>query len=179
MHSMKRILFFGVATLALIASCAPGAKAGMEKIFPVGNYNIQFAFPSDWKKVEDTPYDLQCTDNNAYASIFAFAEVDLAKGQTPADIFGKQKDDLVGKRKNVEIIMDEKVEETETSRIRSLLFSGERDGAKNYYYCNLVEFKEEASVFAWVMFTSTPSYAQENMDSWKRIAASAKFVGKR
>lgn len=164
--------------LISIALAMPGAaclKAGADEFAIVGGYDIGFSFPKGWKAVKDkTPYDLQYTNGQSYASVFAFNPEDLAQGQTPADIFRQQREALAGKRKNVEFLSEQTVADDANTRIRSVLFSGEKDGSLNHYYCNLVELKAQPRVFAWLLFSATPSVAKRNMDVWKTIAASAR-----
>jgi len=169
--------WMALASIALVASGAACSRADAKTFVAVEGYDIGFSFPSGWEKVTGkTPYDLQCTNGKSYGNVFAFHVVDLAKGQTALDIFRRQKDDLVGKRQNVEFLSDETTVEDAHTRVRSVLFSGEKDGSKNYYYANLVELKGQPDVFAWVLFTGTPSYAKQNLDVWKAIVASARPV---
>jgi hypothetical protein len=165
-----------LVAMILLTACM-GSIPAAENTFLIKDYNISFTFPKDWSQVtKDTPYDLQCTNGDSYASIFTYYKIDLSEGQTPLDIYNLQKDDLFSKRENVKEVSGEEVIETDNKLIHSVLYSAENDGIKNYYYCNLIEFSEDAEVFAWVVFTAIPSYAVANMNTWKTITASAQQV---
>ena len=178
MKIIKRL----IGTLFLIVITALSACNGnseaistkLEKHIIVGNYNIDISFPKNWKAETDSkPFDLQCSNGNSYASIFVYYKVDLAEGQNPLDLFHIQNNDILSKRSNVEIINKEQTEKRDKKQIHSILYSAEKDGIKNYYYCNLVEFGEDTDRFVWVLFTAIPSYSLANIDIWKKIVASA------
>ena len=166
-----------LVAIALVGSGTACSQVAANTFVVVEGYDIGFSFPKGWEKVTDkAPYDLQFTNGECYGSVFAFNVGDLPEGLTPLDVYRRQRDDLVGKRKRVEFLSDETVADDAHTRIRSVLFSGEKDGAQNYYYGNLVELKARPDVFAWVLFSATPSYAKKNLDVWKTIVASARPV---
>ena len=168
-----------VTTTLLVCNVnAEAQSVELEKSFVVKNYKVSISFPKKWKveTKNNNPFDLQCTNGSAFASVFVFYKVDLKKGQTPMNIFHIQNDDIIRKRSEVEIINEEKTEKLDTKKIHSLLFSAEKDGSKNYYYCNLVEFDEGSDRFVWILFTSLPSYALANLETMKKIVASTVLI---
>lgn len=178
MKNIKRILLtFFISTMVFMTACNIVKKDDDKNIIKVEKYNINFTFPKDWEKVtKETPYDLQCTNNEAFASVFGYYKIDLTEEQTPLDIFNYQKDNIFSKRENVNTITEQTVNEYGDKKIYSQLYSAEKDGSKNYYYCNLIEFSEESGEFAWVVFTALPSYAEEHIDEWNSILTSADWV---
>ena len=155
----------------------PATNAYAETVFFINDYNINFSFSNEWENVTtDTPFDLQCTNGQSYASVFAYYTIDLAEGETPYDIYEIQKDDIFSRREQVKKVSDEIVYEVNDKRIHSELYSAERDGVKNYYYVNLIELNEQEDLFCWVLFTAIPSYAKANIDEWKAIIASANIT---
>ncbi|MDD5111384.1 MAG: hypothetical protein PHG85_02455 [Candidatus Altiarchaeota archaeon] len=164
--------------IILLSGCIneEGNTTPKENIFLIEDYDISFSFPKDWEKVtEDNPFDLQCTNSKSYASVFAYRKIDLGEGQTPLTLFESQNEDLFSKRGNVKVISEKKVSEFENKKIHSVLYSAEKEGVKNYYYCNLIEF-EDADVFAWLLFTAVPSESERYMGVWDAIAASANYT---
>lgn len=145
-------------------------------VFEIKDYHIRFSLPEDWEKIIDTPYDLQCNNKNAYFSVFAYQAIDLAEDQTPLDIYLAQKDDLFFDRDNVKVVDYEGEFSSEDKIISTELISAELDGMKNYYYCCLVEFNDHPDTFAWIVFTSIPSYMVANMDILNNIIASAEYI---
>ncbi|MDO5574208.1 MAG: hypothetical protein Q4G60_09570, partial [bacterium] len=137
-----------------------------DQVMAVDGYDILVMPGSDWEQRtdEDIPYDLQCIykNNEAYASFFYYFYIDMSDGTSAEDVFEMQTDDIMGKRDHVKVVEDVSERENNGKTIRSILFEGEKDGYKNYYYANLVEFGEAADQFAWVMFTSMPSDMEKN-----------------
>lgn len=177
MKNIKQmIILLMVLTMVMITGCTSNLKKNEEKNFVIEDYNISFSFPEKWDKVTDTQFDLQCTNGNSYASIFVFDKIDLAEGQTPLDVYYAQNDDIMSKRENVKIVSEEKVNDVENKQIRSIMYSGENEGLKNYYYSNLIEFEENDDVFAWILFTAMPSYVESNIEMYDSITASANIV---
>jgi len=181
MQNKKRMITIVlVLVMVMLTACTsdtPASNTKAEKVFKIEDYNISFSFPNNWKKEMDgAPYDLQCSNEESYACIFTYHKIDLSEGQTPLDIFNIQNDDIFSRRENVKKISEEKVDEFENKRIHSVLYSAENGGVKNYYYCNLIEFKEEADVFAWIIFTAVPSYSDAHIDEFKAITASANWT---
>lgn len=106
-----------------------------------------------------------CSFMTAYevASIFFYYYIDLSYDSTAEDLLYIQTQDIMDKRDHVEVVEDLTTRESGNKTIKSLLLSAEKEGSKNYYYANLVEFGDEADQFAWVMFTVMPS----DMDKYR------------
>lgn len=149
-----------------------------ENTFVIENYGVKVTFGSDWEKLDDHPFDLQCGNQNAYASIFCYEKIDLASGQEPMDIFQMQIEDVFSRRENVELFEEGKVREADGKIITTFIYMAEKDGVKNAYHCSLVEFQETDEKFVWIMFTSVPSYIMNNMESWDEILDSIQISNK-
>lgn len=145
----------------------------------VDGYDIHVVADDAWERRpdEDTPYDLQCIYNGdeAYASFFYYYYIDLPMETTPYDIFQTQIKDIMDKRDHVETIEEESIRKIGDKTITSKLLSAERDGSKNYYYANLVEFGETADQFAWVMFTSMPSDMKSNRAVYDQLLENMQY----
>lgn len=175
------IIIIILLSMIMLMSCINHQSLLNEKkVFQVDDYNFKLSFPNNWTKVDKkTPYDLQCTNGKSYASIFLYYKSDLGEEQTPLDIYNFHKNDVLNKRKNAKIISKEIVTEIENKKVRSVLYSAEKDSFKNYYYFNLIEFKEaDADIFAFIIFNAIPSYFENNTDLWKTIISSAEWVKK-
>lgn len=170
-------LILGLGNIAINTIAKEEFEVGenSENTMIIEDYDVSFTFSNDWEKViAEIPFDLQCTNGDAYASIFTYHKIDLTEEQTPADIFNIQNDDILSRRDNTIKVSEEEMYEFENKLIHSVLYSGEKDGRKNYYYFNLIEFKD-ADVFAWVLFSASPSYSLNNIDEWNAIITSANW----
>ncbi len=152
-----------------------------DQVMAVDGYDIQVTPGSDWEQRtdEDIPYDLQCIyrGDEAYASFFYYYYIDMSDGTSVEDVFEMQTDDIMEKRDHVKVVEDASERENNGKTIRSVLFEGEKDGYKNYYYANLVEFGEAADQFAWVMFTSMPSDMEKNRAAFDALIDSMEYTG--
>lgn len=145
-------------------------------VVQIEGYGIEMEFPSDWDDITNgTQFDLKCTNKNCYFGAFVYYDIDLAKEQTPYDIFEIQNDDLLSRRENIEFIGDDFIEVNGKS-IHSMHYYGESDGKKNHYYFNLVEFENKSDKFVWILFTGYPSVAQKQMEEWSKIIYSMRLV---
>jgi hypothetical protein len=170
-------LIIGTMVFLIGSSCSVSDSTKFKEI-AVPDSGITFTFPESWRELADKePYDLQCTNGNAYASVFAFRAIDLSENTTPLDIFEMQKEDLFSRRTNVKKISETEDYLSDDARIRSELYSAEKDELKNYYYCNVIDLAGDTGAFAWLIFTAVPSYADRNLDTWKQIVKSARWSG--
>ncbi len=179
-NCFRTFLLIVVISLSAANENARAQSVVLEKSFVVKDYNVKISFPQKWRveTKNKNPFDLQCTNGDSFASVFVFYKVDLAEGQTPQDIFHTQNEDLINKRENVKIINEEKTEMIADKQIRTMLFSAEKEGTKNYYYCNLIEFGEASDRFVWILFAAYPSYALANIETMKKIVASTVLLKK-
>lgn len=150
-----------------------------QQVMTADGYGIQVTLSGEWSRQEDTAFDLQCvySDEEAYASFFYYYYIDMLEGTTAEDIFEIQNQDIIDKRDNVKIVEDVSERTSGDKTIRSIVFSAERNGSKNYYYANLVEFGKEADQFAWVLFTSIPSDMEQNRAEYNQILDSMEYTG--
>ncbi|NBH73229.1 hypothetical protein D3Z51_14635 [Clostridiaceae bacterium] len=150
-------------------------KKVTQQIFNIVPYDINFTFSDEWEDItEGSPFDLQMKrEDRYYCSIFGFKDIDLTDGTTPEDIFEWQKEDLFEKRDFVELVKEEPVWEDDYKKIYRELYSGEFDEGKNYYYCCLIDFKEPAENFAWILFSGIPSWIENDIDEIDQILMAA------
>ena len=111
------------------------------------------------------------------ASIFFYYYIDLSYDSTAEDLLYIQTQDIMDKRDHVEVVEDLTTRESGNKTIKSLLLSAEKEGSKNYYYANLVEFGDEADQFAWVMFTVMPSDMDKYRAEFDGILDSMEYTG--
>lgn len=152
-----------------------------KEVMTVDGYDIQVAMGDGWERRadEDTPFDLQCEykGDEAYASFFYFYYVDLTDGTTAEDIFDLQNRDIMDKRDKVKIIEDVSERVCGDKQIRSMMYSAENEGCKNYYYANLVQFGTSADQFAWVLFSAIPSDMTKNQETYDSVIDSMEYTG--
>jgi len=163
-------------SMLILAACGDDTTTDTaeENVMTIANYNVSFTFPSNWKQEEDqAPYDLQFGNSKSYASVFAYFKTDLADGASPMTLYDVQKDDILSKRTDIKVESEAQIREINGKRIKSGLYTAAADGVKNSYYCNLIEFGEDADAFAWVIFTALPSDTPHLLDEWDAILASA------
>ncbi len=135
-------------------------------------YHIRFYLPGDWDEEPVESWDLHYSNGDAWFNAFTYKYLDLAQDETPLDFFEELNGFIAQTRDHVQEVMDEEVELLNNEFVTSKLFSGEKDGHKNWYYCALVDFGKGKD-FAVVMFTSTPSYMLRDMDMFNEILSSA------
>ncbi|MCH5345391.1 MAG: hypothetical protein J1E64_15295 [Acetatifactor sp.] len=152
------------------------SQAPLTQTYEIPYYNMSFTLPKDWEERDSTPYDLQCYNGSAYFSVFAFLDIDLGENSEPYDYYVAQREDLFSKRDNVAQVEEAVYKSYEDKVVMTELWSAERDGLKNYYYCCLVDFLPDDQGFAWVIFTGVPSYVSREKDTFDEILASAKYT---
>lgn len=162
---------------ALVIACLLLCTAGCsilkpaEKVFTVDTYGLQITADSSFQENTGGAFDLQITNDNAYISIMAYRYIDLPEGCAPADVFKTQNDDLLGKRDGVVLIQPEQTQTVAQRQVTQALYSGERNGVKNYYATYLVDIPE-AETCAWVLVTAAPSYFTANQEHLNDIVLS-------
>ena len=147
-----------------------------EKTFKVYGYDLKITANSNFKDdSEDSPWDLQITNNNVYLSVMAYEYIDLSEGQSPKDLYDFHNEDLFSRRENVSVIEEEATQTLTGKNITKTRYSAEADGNKNYYDTYLIDFTE-SEVFAWVLVTGTPSYLKNNTEELESIVYSLETV---
>lgn len=150
----------------MLTGCSFVGPIGEKKdvIFEIPFYKLSLTANESFEKDnEDSNWDLQLTNGNAYISIMAYKYIDLAEDQSPKEIYDWHNEELFSKRDNVSVVK-EAVTETEADRtIIKTRYSAENDGSKNYYDSYLLDFKND-EVFAWVLVTGTPSYIESTKE---------------
>jgi|SRR5690554_3856617 len=173
-YRMMIVLFLIIIIILLIYSNIEKIKRSEKSIF-LEEYKFRLTLPEGWKEVDDTQFDLQLTSGRAYVSVFVYFKNELAELQIPLDVQEQHLKDLFSKREYVEKITEENIIELTDKVIYSVLYSAEYNGVENYYYCNLVDFKGEADIFAWILVSALPSYFTENNDIWSEIIETVKW----
>lgn len=121
--------------------------------------DLAFSFPNDWKLNEkENPFDLQCFSRSEELTtgVFVYEKIDFAENVSPEDVLALQIDDIQSLRKNFRFIEELKDSEIGDKRIKTVVYSGEKNGIKYYYVFSLVEFKEFEK-FAVIVQTCIPS----------------------
>lgn len=170
-RTFKCLLAMAALSLSL-TGCLPLDLATAtydEKEFTIEDYGVSFTATTEWEESEDTPFDLQISDNNSYFSVMAYNQIDLAEDQTPESIYEWHNEDIFSRRENVKIIEDYTTYTNNGKTITSTLYSAEFDEGKNYYYSFLVTFDDNEDVFAWVLVTGVPSYISNHKDDYIEI----------
>lgn len=184
----KRYLLMISALCIFLNACGPDAgqrasntepviSAEQTKVFVIPDYEIEVTCPSDWKQVETENFDLKCTNgkNNIYMSIFANMEIDLSADLPVDDLFTTQNHDVMVLREHAAVIEEESITELDGRRLYSTLRSAERNNVKNYYYMNMVYYKESGHI-AWVLFNGMPSDIIKNRETLDAILLTIKPI---
>lgn len=142
---MMIALFFIILIILLGYSRFNRDESGEKDIF-LAEYNFAICLPEGWKELADTNFDLQLTNGKAYLSVFVYFKNELAEYQSPL-MFMKNisRNSLAGE--NVRKLKEENIKELPDKEIYSVLYSAEYKGVENYYYCNLLDFKEGSDIF--------------------------------
>lgn len=183
---MKKRLSLGFLVLMLLftTGCSRILKTtidtmvndkSQEKVFVIEDYNLELTATNEWEETSGTAFDLKITDDNSYISVMSYFSIDLAKEDTPQSIYQLQNEDIFSKRDNVEVIEELSTTEVNGKIMETMLYSAERDGARNYYYSTLVTFRETEDVFAWVIITGTPSYLVNNKEKLMGIVSTLEY----
>ncbi len=157
-----RIAFFVLLMIFVLMPCG-SAMAAAEKFTGKLSYSVlksfKFDFPRDWKvRTKENPFDLQCVSRqeDATTGIFVFSREDIGDDGSADDIFKAQIEDLRSKRKGFKLIETARPLNTGGKKIKTSVYSGTRNGMKNYYIFSLIEF-EKYDKFAVVLQTCFPS----------------------
>lgn len=142
-----------------------------EAIFTIDSYQLQITADSTFQDKTAGSYDLQLTNGRTYIGIMAFKYIDLPTGVTPLDVLDMQNEDLFSKRTNVTTVEEAKTQSLPQGTVTHALFSGEKDGNKNYYASYLIDMPD-AQTFAWVLVSGMPSYITENREYLNTIVCS-------
>lgn len=174
--SRFKVLLSFLVMVFLMTGCSGIAEE--DQIMQVEGYDLNLTLPGNWEKVtKENPYDLYCTNGSAYMGMFVYYNIDLPEGETPDQIYDYQIEDLFAQRENMKIVEEKAVEVTNGKTITSTMYSAEREGTKNYYYCNLIQFEGDVDRFMWVIFTGLPSYAEKHVEEWETILRSVEVNG--
>lgn len=154
-------------TLCLILTGCSLMKNSWEKqeaVFEIPLYGLTLtAYDTYRVDAENSSWDLQITDGNAYISVMAYKYIDLSEEQTPEAIYDYHNSDIFSRRDNVKVIEEAAATREESRTITKTRYSAELDGTKNYYDSFLVDFRGN-EVFAWVLVTGTPSYVENSKE---------------
>ena len=142
-----------------------------EAIFSIDNYHLQITADSTFRENTGGSFDLQITNDHTYISIMAYKYMDLPEGLTPQDVYDTQNEDLFSKRANVTVIEETQTQSLSQGAVTYAVYSGEKDGVKNYYATYLVDLTD-AETFAWVLVTAMPSYLDDNQEYLHNIVCS-------
>lgn len=163
-------LLFSVSGCAVLEDAA-SLLDPKEAVFTVERFPMQITADSTYRESTGGEFDLQITNRRSYISIMAYAYTDLPSGVTVMDVYDMQNEDLFSKRTAVTDIEEAKTQTTPQCVRTYALYSAEKDGVKNYYGTYMIDFPNE-EIFAWVLFSATPSYFESNRDSLHSIVCS-------
>ncbi len=170
----KRMVILGVLMLAvtMLTGCLPlmvreelQESLVEEEKFTVDGYGITITTPGNWEKEEDTSFDIQLHDGQAYFGVMAYRLIDLPEGGVPKDYYDWHNEDIFSRRENLKVIEEAVTESCNGKTITRAVYSAERDGNKNYYYSCLVTF-DDSDVFAWVIVTAVPSEFENRREEY-------------
>ena len=170
------ICLLALCILLTASACSlPNPSAPEEKVFSIGDYNMQITANTDFHEKTGGSFDLQITNDKCYISIMAFRYIDLPADTTPFDVFDLQNEDLLGRREKVVTIEDARMQVLTKGSLTNSLYSAEKDGVKNYYGSYLMDLPSDES-FAWILVTAAPSYFEHNRADLERIVSSLKSI---
>lgn len=163
---------------ALVSGCSQMVLTGktVEMLHTIEDYQVSFLLPSSWKRIpEEKVFDLQCKDGTSFMSVFVYEQSDLARNQTPEQVYEIQKQDIMGKRDRVILEQDFLPMQMDDKMIVRELFTADKNGNRNAYYCSMITFSKEGGPVVFVVFTAQPEDAKGKMQEWTRILKSSKW----
>jgi hypothetical protein len=174
----KQFLVIILVLSVFLSSCGFIARDGesdSSQVFAVPGYNIELTCPAGWEQTETSNFDLKLIndDGTIQLSVFGYMEIDLNEDTPPEDLFQIQNSDLLDKRDNVAAVEEPTVVEKDGRLLYSALYSGERDGSKNYYYMNMVHYTQTGHI-AWILFNGVPSSVTTNRETLDQILETVK-----
>ena len=137
---------------------------------------LEFSFPNDWKlNDKENPFDLQCFSRfkDFTTGVYVYDKMDIAEGGSAEDKLDYHIDNIQSIRENFKLIEVTKDIDTGDKRIKTIVYSGEKDSEKNYYVFSLVEFKEFEK-FAVILQTCVPSNFEKNKSTLDEIVSSCR-----
>lgn len=142
------------------------------------NGKMQIKVPKGWEDVEDkSEYDIRIlNDDIGYNGMFVYTKEDVNEGTTPLNVLELQVEDLMSKREKVEKVEDIKTTEVDGKKISTALYSAEKDGSKNMYYFNLIEFTNNKDIFAVSIQTFLPEDLKKGRIEVDKIIQSAELL---
>ncbi len=173
---MKKVTVFLLAVCMLLSATGCSLSEVTEKVFTVDDYQLQITADSTFREDTMGEFDLQICNGDSYVSIMAYEYIDLPEGKQPIDVFDLQKEDISGRRTNVERAEELEAKNLPSKVIAHEIYSGEREGIRNYYGMYLLDFPE-AETFAWVLVSAMPSYYENNSEYLNNIVCSIVPVG--
>lgn len=137
-----------------------------KEVFQVEGYDIRIETPAGWEETDAVNFDLQCLSpkSDMYLSVYGFYRIDMSEDQTVEELFEIQNSMILDNREHVKEINPISFEEDEYRAVYSVLYSGERDGHKNYYQMYMIEFYDSDKL-AWILFTGVPSVIEHNREA--------------
>lgn len=130
------------------------------KAFSIPSYGLELTADASYSDVTDEGnFDLQITNGHLYLGVMAYRIEDINESETPQSIFGFHNKDLMSRRENVAVEIEETTEHLDKKSVAFIRWSADYNGYKNYYDSYLIEF-DDSNVFAWVLVSMPP----ENLD---------------
>lgn len=181
MEKLKRNIIIMMILLVCLTGCGINndiSDEGTDKQFYIEDYDISLSVPKEWREYDsESEYDLYLTNGESYLGVMTYYMIDLPKGYTIEGVYEIQNDDFLSRRENVEIVEPQKTISFEGKKITTTMFSGERDGGKNYYYSCLVTFDDNPDVFAWILISALPSRMLRQQEDMLNIIKTMEYMG--
>ncbi len=160
-HTSQFVGNFVCVLLLVMMGAGTGNASDIGSVsFTTRNSPIAFTFPEGWHTNKNAnPYDLHCFSKNErmVTGVFVFRREDLAASSSPLTLFERQIEDMRSKRSRFEVYEPQAVSETQTLKLTSATFSGEKAEARFLYRFTLIEFKTDPSRFAVAVQVAFPS----------------------
>ena len=178
----KRVLCFGMILLNIwLVGCSfkpddhiTDDSQNKTQIAEAAGYDIRFYLSESWQDEPIEAWHLHYVNGASQFAASLYKCMDLADGQTQMDVFEDEISSIAALRDYFQEVDDDDVELLNNEFVTTKLFSGERDGAKYWYYFALVDFGDDKD-FASILFVATPSHVKANIEMYNEILRSAEL----
>lgn len=171
---MKRIKLLPLLLVFCFALVSCTLAAPKEVTFNIEKYGITVIGNDNFEESTSGSWDLQITNQKVNISIMVFNIDEIVEDGTQKSIYDLQNKDLLSKRENTTTAEAETITQMSDKKITKTVFSGDRDGIKNYYASYLIEFSN-SETFAWGLINGTPEDIGEDLRALEEILLSAKI----
>lgn len=159
----------------MAVSCLPTNEKPREYVtlYKTKDEKVGFSLKG-WTEDQTNVFDLQCTDGNAYMSVFVHNMKNFETGTSKKSILENYVKNIMSKRANVEEKEALMEINNDNQKIYQTTYTADLGDSKNLYSFNLIDFGEDNNLVVFVLFSALPSYGEANIQNWNYILKNVK-----